>query len=281
MQRVPVLTAAAAATVLLCLPAVAGAQVEIKTTTGGPLTTQTAGSNGTAALNNLTFKMPGAVIAKYGAIARLLPKVVNPILAGLEILAKDVQRVDSREIANGSITPLDLSAGLRATLARADEPITGQRIVPGAIGIGQLAPDVRDAMLKAGVAGPQGPQGPQGAPGTQGAPGAPGAPAAGGPLAYARVHSDGTVDSANSLNIEKVSSGGGIYCLRYTGGTPRILNATLDVSGAEAANTLIGATADASTDDWDCTGGANIEVVTAHAPAQSGKPAAFYITVVA
>jgi len=280
VRRVPVLVAAAAATVLLCLPAVAGAQTFIKTTNGGPLTTQTATSNGTAALNNLTFSVPGAVLAKY-VTGRTLPKIVNPILAALEILAKDVQVVNSREIRDGSIAQVDLSANLRGTLARIDEPITGQRIVPGSIGLGSLTPEVRDAMVKAGEIPPPGPPGPQGDTGDSGPVGAPGPPGAGGPLAYARVHSDGTVDPANSRNIEKVSSGGGIYCLRYTGGTPRILNATLDVSGAEAANTLIGATADASTDDWDCTDGANIEVVTAHAPAQSGKPAAFYIVVVA
>jgi hypothetical protein len=192
------------------------------------------------------------------------------MLTAFEILARDTRVVDSREIKNGTIGKSDLNPALQASLGRLDAPIAGQQIKPLSIGLAALAPEVRDVLLKTGTTGPAGPQG---APGPSGG--------SGGPLAYARVFADGTVDPANSKNIEKVSAAGGIYCLRYTGGTPHILNATLDVSGAEAANTSVGATADASTPDWDCTGAANIEVVTANTPTQSGKPANFYIVVVA
>ena len=61
-------------------------------------------------------------------------------------------------------------------------------------------------------------QGPPGGQGGQGNPGAPGAPGANGTaVAYAHVFSSGTLDTANSKNVEAATrpqTGG--YCLRIT-----------------------------------------------------------------
>jgi adenosylcobinamide amidohydrolase len=58
------------------------------------------------------------------------------------------------------------------------------------------------------------PAGKTGAPGTPGTPGAPGAP--GTALAYAHVNADGTLDAANSKNVDRTSgiATAGYYCIQ-------------------------------------------------------------------
>ena len=89
-------------------------------------------------------------------------------------------------------------------------------------------------------AGPAGQPGPAGTPGVPGSPGAPGPQGpAGGALAYAHVHADGTIDNATP-NITVVRVFNGSYCVGVTGGTPHVAVATLDAAANVGGNVQTG-----------------------------------------
>lgn len=151
----------------------------------------------------------------------------------------------------------------------AGEPVTSKSIKDDSIELADLSPSLRATL----TAPPAPTPAPTPAP----------APAVAGPLGYARVNANGSVDPAASKNIEFVSAIGGIYCLRYTAGEPHVINLTVDISGADGRKVIVAGTAVKSAIDGGgaCGASANIEVVTSTATTQSDTPAPFYLVVAA
>lgn len=114
-----------------------------------------------------------------------------------------------------------------------------------------------------------------GGPGAQGAPGA-----AGSALAFARVQANGTVDPNASRGIVLVAkAGAGIYCLNFTGGTPKNIMATIDISGADSRKARVSGSAIPAAVTSTCPAGSDMVLATAQ-DAVGNVDLPFYLAVI-
>lgn len=136
-------------------------------------------------------------------------------------------QVSGKNVKDSSLTGVDIrNSSLTGTDIR-NSSLTTKDVKDGSL----LAGDFQSGQLPAGPQGPQGPQGsqgPQGEKGDQGPQGVKGDPGEPGTArGYALVNANGTLDTANSKNVDRATKvDTGFYCVNFTFGVPKNLVAT-------------------------------------------------------
>lgn len=99
---------------------------------------------------------------------------------------------------------------------------------------------------------------------------------------YAHVDGSGVLLKRGSSKVVVTGTGNGFTCLNYTGGTPRSVQATLDLAGADSRGDDISASLDPDVVATYCgSPGADVVVATIDASAVSGVTDAFFLAIVA